>query len=117
MFEHETTRVKLLKIWKMISALMWSNDELIDLPHNRPPARQQTYAQFWARVCHLYQLLSRFYKKLITVNWLSPRGHFNFVCTGVCGHRIGKLTHPQTKAGPSINKNTPILRLFTTEID
>ena len=27
-------------------------------------------------------------------------GHFNFVCTGVCGHRIGKLTHPQTKAGP-----------------
>ena len=44
-------------------------------------------------------------------------GHFNFVCTGVCGHRIGKLTHPQTKAGPSINKNTPILRLFTTEID
>ena len=28
------------------------------------------------------------------------RGHFNFICTGVCGHRIGKLTHPQTKAGP-----------------
>ena len=26
-------------------------------------------------------------------------GHFNFICTGVCGHRIGKLTHPQTKAG------------------
>ena len=25
--------------------------------------------------------------------------HFNFICTGVCGHRIGKLTHPQTKAG------------------
>ena len=50
---------------------------------------------------------------------LKPRGggHFNFVCTGVCGHRIGKLTHPQTEAGPSINKNTPILRLFTTEID
>ena len=44
-------------------------------------------------------------------------GHFNFVCTGVCGHRIGKLTHPQIKAGPSINKNTPILRLFTAEID
>ena len=42
-----------------------------------------------------------------------PRGggHFNFVCTGVCGHRIGKLTHPQTKACPSIDKNTPILRL------
>ena len=36
---------------------------------------------------------------------------------GVCGHKIGKLTHPQTKAGPSINKNTPILRLFTTEIN
>ena len=44
-------------------------------------------------------------------------GHFNFVCTRVCGHRIEKLTHPQTKAGPLINKNTPILRLFTTEID
>ena len=43
-----------------------------------------------------------------------PGGHFNFVCTGVCGHRIGKLTHPQTKAGPSINKNTPILRLLYT---
>ena len=27
-------------------------------------------------------------------------GHFNFICTGVCGHRIGKLTHPQTNAGP-----------------
>ena len=25
-----------------------------------------------------------------------PGGHFNFVCTGVCGHTIGKLTHPQT---------------------
>ena len=37
--------------------------------------------------------------------------------TGVCGYRIEKLTHPQTKAGPSMNKNTPILRLFTTEID
>ena len=27
-------------------------------------------------------------------------GHFNVICTGVCGHRIGKLTHPQTKAVP-----------------
>ena len=44
-------------------------------------------------------------------------GHFNFICTGMCGHRIGKLTHPQTKAGPSINKNRPILRLFTVETD
>ena len=26
-------------------------------------------------------------------------GHFNFICTWVCGHRTGKLTHPQTKAG------------------
>ena len=33
---------------------------------------------------------------------------------GTCGHRIGELTHPQTKAGPLINKNTSILRLFTT---
>ena len=41
-------------------------------------------------------------------------GHFNSNCTGVCGHRIGKLTHPQTKAGP---KTDPILRLFAIEID
>ena len=45
------------------------------------------------------------------------RGHFNFICTGVYGHRIRKLTHPQTKAGPSINKSRPILRLFRIEID
>ena len=34
-----------------------------------------------------------------------PRGggHFNFICTGVCGHKIGKLTHPQTKAGTKID--------------
>ena len=32
-------------------------------------------------------------------NTHAPGGHFNFICTGVCGHRIGKLTHPQTKAG------------------
>ena len=31
--------------------------------------------------------------------------HLNSVCTGVCGHTIGKLTHSQTKAGPSISKN------------
>ena len=31
------------------------------------------------------------------------------------GHRIRKLIHPKTKAGPSINKNRPILRQFTTE--
>ena len=37
--------------------------------------------------------------------------------TEVCGHRIEKLTHLQTKGGPSINENTPIFRLFTTEID
>ena len=40
-------------------------------------------------------------------------GAFHFVCTGVCDHTIEKLTHPQTKAGPSINKNRPILRLST----
>ena len=27
-------------------------------------------------------------------------GHFNFICTGVYGYRIRKLSHPQTKAGP-----------------
>ena len=42
-------------------------------------------------------------------------GHNNFVCTGVCSHRIGQLTHLQTKAGPSINKNRPIPKLFTIE--
>ena len=34
-------------------------------------------------------------------------GHFNFVCTGVCGHTTGKLTHPQTKVGLEINKTDP----------
>ena len=59
------------------------------------------------------------HSKRKTRSWKTPRGggNFNFFCTGVCGHKIGKLTHPQTKAGPSINKNTSILRLFTTEID
>ena len=28
-----------------------------------------------------------------------PGGHFNFNCTGGCGHKIAKLTHPQSKAG------------------
>ena len=43
----------------------------------------------------------------------NPGGHFSFVCTGVCCRIIGKLTHPQTKAGLSINKNRPIPRLCT----
>ena len=43
----------------------------------------------------------------------TPGGDFNFLCTGVWGHTIGKLTHPQTKAGPKINKNRPIPRLCT----
>ena len=34
-----------------------------------------------------------------------------------CGYRTGKLTHPQTKAGPSINKNRPIPRLFAIELN
>ena len=38
-------------------------------------------------------------------------GRFNFVCTRVCGHTIGKLTHPQTKVGLSANKNRFIPRL------
>ena len=46
---------------------------------------------------------------------LSPGGHCSFFCTGVCSHTIGKLTHPQTEAGPSINKNRPIPRLCTTK--
>ena len=37
---------------------------------------------------------------LMRKNAPSPGGgDFNFICTGVCGHRIGKLTHPQTKPG------------------
>ena len=46
-----------------------------------------------------------------------PGGHFSFVCTGVCGHTIEKLTHPQIKAGLSINKNRPIPRLRTIKHD
>ena len=34
-------------------------------------------------------------------------GVFNFVCIGVFGHTTEKLTHPQTKPGPSINKTHP----------
>ena len=34
-------------------------------------------------------------------------GRFNFVCTGLCRHTVGKLTHPQTTAGLSINKTDP----------
>ena len=30
----------------------------------------------------------------------AQEGHFNFIGMGVCGHRIGKLTYPQTNAGP-----------------
>ena len=34
------------------------------------------------------------------VEYATPGGGGNnFICTGVCGHRIGKLTHPQTKSG------------------
>ena len=40
-------------------------------------------------------------------------GHFNFVCTWVCDHTTGKLTHLQTKAVLSIGKNRPIPRLCT----
>ena len=53
----------------------------------------------------------------LKTNILGTGGALQLRLYGVCGHRIGKLTHPQTKAGPSINKNTPILRLFTTEIN
>ena len=41
------------------------------------------------------------------------RGHFNLICKGMWGHTIEKLTHPQTEAGPSINKNRHIPRLCT----
>ena len=44
---------------------------------------------------------------------LPPGGHFNLICAGVCGDTNGKLTHPQTEAGPSINKNRSNLRLCT----
>ena len=61
----------------------------------------------------LFSKLSNFYFDLTP----GRGGHFIFICMGECGHRIGKLTHPQTKAGPSINKKRPILRLFKIEID
>ena len=38
------------------------------------------------------------------------RGHFNFICTGVCGHRIGKLTHPQTKASTKTDPSSDYLQ-------
>ena len=47
------------------------------------------------------------------LNCYPPGRHFNFVCTGMCGHTIGKLAHPQTKAGPLTNKKGPIPRLCT----
>ena len=74
--------------------------------------RLSIYAN-WEIVCLMYQ----------SIPSLTPGGgHFklNFVCMGGGGgggHRIGKLSHLQTKAGSSVNKNTPILRLVTTEID
>ena len=41
------------------------------------------------------------------------RGSLQLCLYGVCGHNIGKLTYPQTKAGLSISKNRPIPRLCT----
>ena len=38
------------------------------------------------------------------------RNHLDLVCTEMCDHIFGKLTHPQTKTGPSIDKNWPIDR-------
>ena len=42
-------------------------------------------------------ILGTFYRDSLRAQ--SPGGHFNFNCTGERGHRIGKLTYPQTKAG------------------
>ena len=44
---------------------------------------------------------------------LNPGGSLNFVCTEVCGHITGKLNHPQTEVGLSINENGRIPRLCT----
>ena len=43
----------------------------------------------------------------------SGGGSLQLCLYGVCGHIIGKLTNPQSKAGLSINKNRPIQRLCT----
>ena len=43
-------------------------------------------------------------------------GHFNFICTGVCGHRIGKLTHPQTKAGTKTDPFSDYLQQKLTKL-
>ena len=62
-----------------------------------------------------------FYKRQANRNAIQKhrgRVYFSFVrfsLGGGGGHRIRKLIHPKTKAGPSINKNRPILRQFTTE--
>ena len=56
-----------------------------------------------------------FFKKEIAVIGLIPGGHFNLVCTGVCGHNTEKLIHQQAKSVPLINKNRPIPRLCTVK--
>ena len=48
---------------------------------------------------------------------MSPPGALQLRLYGECGHRIGKLTHPQIKAGPPINKTHPFSDYSTTEID
>ena len=69
----------------------------------------------YTRACILvFSYMGRGRGSVLLKQLTSPGGgHFNFVCTGECGHTIGKLTHPQTKAGLSISRNRPIPRLCT----
>ena len=60
-------------------------------------------SEFQVIVLILCPILKNGNSKFFRVNQSSGGGgggrHFGFICTGVCGRRIGKLTHPQTKAG------------------
>ena len=56
------------------------------------------------RIVYMFHGNLMFYKKPCSHDAISRGGgggQFNFICTEVCGHRIGKLTHPQTKTGPN----------------
>ena len=65
-----------------------------------------------------FTCFSYIFGEVAKVQRVAPRvpggwGHFNFVCTGVCGHITEKFAHSQTEAGPSISKNRAIPRLCT----
>ena len=65
------------------------------------------------KTCGWITLLIHKTSGLVTISIILPgNGWFScilnktFCNPGVCGHTSGKLTHPQTKAGPLINENS-----------